>query len=83
MKGLVWLRSDLRIDDNLALNAAIKKCDEVVALYIFSQSQWEIHSESNVKHEFLFKNLSQLKDSLEKLNIPLIGINSDTYKTLP
>jgi len=24
-----------------------------------------------------------LKDSLEKLNIPLIGINSDTYKTLP
>jgi len=83
MKGLVWLRSDLRIDDNLALNAAIKKCDEVVALYIFSQSQWEIHSESNVKHEFLLKNLSQLKDSLEKLNIPLIGINSDTYKTLP
>jgi len=83
MKGLVWLRSDLRIDDNPALNAAIQKCDEVAALYIFSQSQWEIHSESNVKHEFLLKNLSQLKDALEKLNIPLIGINSGTYKTLP
>jgi len=83
MKGLVWLRSDLRIDDNPALNAAIQKCDEVVALYIFSQSQWEIHSESNVKHEFLLKNLSQLKDALEKLNIPLIAMNSDTYKTLP
>jgi deoxyribodipyrimidine photo-lyase len=83
MKGLVWLRSDLRIDDNPALNAAIKKCDEVAALYIFSQSQWEIHSESNVKHEFLLKNLSQLKDALEKLNIPLIAMNSDTYKTLP
>ena len=83
MKGLVWLRSDLRIDDNPALNAAIKKCDEVVAFYIFSQSQWEIHSESNVKHEFLLKNLSQLKDALEKLNIPLIAMNSDTYKTLP
>ena len=82
MKGLVWLRSDLRIDDNPALNAAIKKCDEVAALYIFSQSQWEIHCESNVKHEFLVKNLSQLKDALEKLNIPLMTPHEFTKKYL-
>ena len=83
MKGLVWFRSDLRIDDNPALNAALSICDEVLAIYIFSQSQWEIHNESNIKQEFLFNNLSQLKEALANLNIPLIAINTDSYKTLP
>ena len=83
MKGIVWFRSDLRIDDNPALNAALSNCDEVLAIYIFSQSQWEMHNESNVKQEFLFNNLTELKGSLENLNIPLIAINADSYKTLP
>ena len=83
MKGIVWFRSDLRIDDNPALNAALSNCDEVLAIYIFSQSQWEIHNESNIKQEFLFNNLTQLKEALANLNIPLIAINTDSYKTLP
>jgi deoxyribodipyrimidine photo-lyase len=83
MKGIVWFRSDLRIDDNPALSAALSNCDEVLAIYIFSQSQWEIHNESNIKQEFLFNNLTELKGSLENLNIPLIAINADSYNTLP
>ena len=83
MKGIVWFRSDLRIDDNPALNAALSNCHEVLAIYIFSQSQWEIHNESNIKQEFLFNNLNELKGSLAELNIPLIAINADSYKTLP
>ena len=83
MKGIVWFRSDLRIDDNPALNAALSNCDEVLAIYIFSQSQWEIHNESNIKQEFLFNNLTELRGSLENLNIPLVAINADSYKSLP
>ncbi len=83
MKGIVWFRSDLRVDDNPALNAALSNCDEVLAIYIFSQSQWEIHNESNIKQEFLFNNLTVLKGSLEHLNIPLIALNTDSYSTLP
>ena len=83
MKGIVWFRSDLRIDDNPALNAALSNCDEVLAIYIFSQSQWEIHNESNIKQEFLFNNLTSLEESLLKLNIPIIAMNTDSYKTLP
>ena len=52
-------------------------------IYIFSHSQWEIHNESNIKHEFLINNLILLKESLEKLGIPLIAINTESYKTLP
>ena len=83
MKGIVWFRSDLRVDDNPALNAALSVCEEVIAIYIFSQSQWEIHNESNIKQEFLFNNLTSLEESLLKLNIPLIAMNTDSYKTLP
>ena len=61
MKGIVWFRSDLRVDDNPALNVALRNCDEVIAIYIFSQSQWEIHNDSNIKQEFLFINLILLK----------------------
>ena len=82
-KGLVWLRTDLRIDDNPALNAALNECEEVVAIYIFSYYQWEAHNESNIKLEFLINNLALLKESLKKLSIPLIAINTDSYKTLP
>jgi len=82
-KGLVWFRTDLRLDDNPALINALSVCEEVIALYIFSQSQWENHNESNIKHEFLINNLIQLKRSLAELNIPLVAINSETYKSLP
>ena len=83
MKGVVWFRSDLRIDDNPALANALNSCDAVLAIYIFSQSQWEIHNESNIKHEFLLNNLTKLQESLSTLNIPLIAFNTDSYKTLP
>ena len=83
MKGVVWFRSDFRIDDNPALTNALNRCDAVLAIYIFSQSQWEIHNESNIKHEFLLNNLTKLQESLSTLNIPLIAFNTDSYKTLP
>ena len=81
VKGLLWLRSDLRLDDNPALNAALSKCEEVLAIYIFSHSQWEIHNESNIKHEFLVNNLLLLKESLESFGISFIVINTESFKT--
>ena len=82
-KGLVWLRTDLRLDDNPALNAALNECEEVLAIYIFSNYQWEEHNESNIKLEFLVNNLALLTESLKELGISLIAINTDSYKTLP
>ena len=39
MKALVWLRNDLRMDDNPALREACKLSEEVHAIYIYSQKQ--------------------------------------------
>ena len=82
MKGIIWFRTDLRVDDNPALLSALSKCEEVVGIYIFSQRQWDLHNESNIKHEFLINNLTFLEESLAKLNIPLVAINTESYKTL-
>ena len=83
VNGAVWFRTDLRLDDNPALNSAMEKCGQIVGIYFFSEAQWNLHNESNIKHEFLLNNLASLDKSLSKLNIPLIGINTDSYKTLP
>ena len=83
VNGAVWFRTDLRLDDNPALKSAMEKCDQIVGIYFFSEAQWNLHNESNIKHEFLLKNLTSLDKSLSELNIPLIAINTDSYKTLP
>ena len=83
MRGVIWFRTDLRIDDNPALRNALDNCEEVIGIYIFSQLQWKTHNESNVKLEFLIENLTFLEKSLSKLNIPLITINTDSFDSLP
>ena len=82
VRGAIWFRSDLRIDDNPALIKALHECEEVIGVYVFSDSQWNLHNESNIKHEFLINNLIDLEKSLDRLNIPLIGINSKTFNSL-
>ncbi|MBD62891.1 MAG: deoxyribodipyrimidine photolyase [Gammaproteobacteria bacterium] len=81
-RGLVWFRTDLRLDDNPALISAMKSCDEVIAIYIFSESQWRLHNESNIKQEFLLNNLISLDKALFQFNIPLIAINTNSFKTV-
>ena len=82
MKGLIWFRSDLRIDDNPALLNASKTCDELIGIYFFSKSQWALHNESAVKLEFVHENLILLEQSLQKLNIPLLVIETQNYESL-
>ena len=83
MKSLVWLRSDLRLNDNPALMAACKNHEEVHAVYIFSKNQFNSHNESNVKVDFIISNLFHLEKSLRELNIPLTVINSSGFEEDP
>ena len=46
MKNLVWFRNDLRVHDNPALSSACSGDNEVVAVYIVSEAQWEEHNDS-------------------------------------
>ena len=79
MKSLVWLRSDLRMDDNPALRHACINYDEVHCIYMYSPEQMNIHNVANCKIEFIISNLKDLADSLKKINIPLTIFRSDGF----
>ncbi len=83
MKSLVWLRCDLRMDDNPALRNACIVSDEIYCIYIFSKEQAKVHNEANCKIEFVISNLKNLASSLEKINIPLIIIDSEGFRDDP
>ena len=83
MKSLVWLRSDLRMDDNPALRNACIASDEIYCIYIFSKEQIKVHNEANCKIEFVISNLKNLSISLEKINIPLTIIDSEGFRDNP
>jgi len=75
---LIWLRSDLRIDDNSALSAACER-GPTVALWLASPGQWQAHDDAACKVDFWLRNLRDLRQSLEKLNVPLLIRTIDTW----
>ena len=79
MRSLVWLRNDLRMDDNPSLKKACIESQEVHCIYIYSSEQIAIHNEANCKVEFLIDNLKHLSKSLKEFNIPLTIISSKGY----
>lgn len=69
---LVWLRHDLRINDNLALHAACNKSDaEVIALFIATPGQWQQHEMAPRQAAFIYQSLNILQSSLAERGIPL------------
>ena len=83
MKSLVWLRNDLRTDDNPALKYACTHSNEVHCLYIYSPEQFKMHNEANCKIQFLIQNLKSLEKSLSKFNIPLTIVFSNGFYDVP
>ena len=79
MKSLVWLRNDLRMDDNPSLKQACIESEEVHCIYIYSPEQIELHNEANSKVEFIINNLKDLNKSLKEFNIPLTIISSKGF----
>jgi deoxyribodipyrimidine photolyase len=67
MRNLVWFRNDLRVYDNPALDAACNANNEVVAVYIVSESQWDEHNDSVNKISFWFRCLVELEKELKKM----------------
>lgn len=80
MRGVVWFRADLRIDDNLALFQASQDCrDGLVAIYYVPTKTWKSHGTAGCKVNFILAHLETLAPQLEKLNIPLIVAKVGTF----
>ncbi len=69
--NLMWFRTDLRLHDNTALHFAQKDSD-CIALFIISPKQWKFHDDADCKVDFWLRQLQQLCQDLDDLNIPLL-----------
>ena len=79
---LVWLRNDLRIEDNPALHGACE-VGQVVCVYVVTPQQWQQHDDAPAKIAFWRSRLKALSLELSQLNIPLKVISAPTYQSIP
>ncbi len=82
MKSLVWFRNDLRICDNPALSAAMAD-GPCIAVYCLSVDQWDEHDLSPAKRSLIVRQLRDLQQQLETLNVPMLVLSCPRYKDIP
>lgn len=78
---IYWLKRDLRLSDNRALNAAIGSGLHVLALYIHEPSYWQLPQHSERHFNFINQSLKELYFGLKKLNIPLLIFHAEAIPT--
>ncbi|KAJ3326644.1 hypothetical protein HDU93_002354, partial [Gonapodya sp. JEL0774] len=92
---LHWFRTDLRIEDNSALQLASRAAvrlssgganTNLACLYIVSPIEWHRHACAPVKVDFWLRNVEKLRESLAERGIPLVvKLNDDRrgWKAVP
>ncbi len=80
---IVWLRRDLRVTDNTALDHAISTQQPVIALFIETPHQWQQHHASPIQIDFIERRLHEVKSELDAMGIPLLFERCDSFKEVP
>ncbi len=71
-KAILWLRRDLRLDDNPALLAAVQECEQLIPLYIHSPGEESPWSPGAASSWWLHHSLDALDGELRKRGSRLV-----------
>lgn len=71
MRGIVWLRRDLRLSDQPALTAACEACNEVIPLFVFDDPLLESQIFGSACVNFMLGCLEDLAAALAARGLPL------------
>ncbi|WP_405413445.1 DASH family cryptochrome [Maribacter sp. Asnod1-A12] len=87
MNNLIWFRNDLRVQDNSSLTEAMKGSN-VIGFYCFESKFFETDEfgfkrTEKYRAKFLIETVQQLKQELEKINIPLFIFHGNSADYLP
>ena len=74
-KAIVWIREDLRVENNPALSYASQNHELVTALYIYNNKYFDKKREA--QKWWLSKSLKFFSNSLKKFNISLEIVSND------
>ena len=85
---LVWFRNDLRVSDNTSLHKAASESDKLIGVYCFDPRHFKttpygFKKTEKFRSRFLIESVTELRDSLETLNISLIVSCEQPEKALP
>ena len=72
--GLVWLRRDLRVQDNAALYHALKHCRQVHVAFVFDTAILDALPRADRRVEFIRESLVELDTRLRELGHPDGGL---------
>ncbi|MHB0753937.1 DASH family cryptochrome [Polaribacter sp. M15] len=75
--GLVWFRNNLRTRDNCSLQKAVTENEKTIAVYFFdpkyfSLDEFGFQKTAKFRAKFLLETITDLQQSLAKLNITLL-----------
>ena len=86
VKGIVWLRNDLRISDHPALSRALQECDEVLFAYVFDDRVWKPQSGvsriGSFRARFLMESLSELQEQIRDRGGKIEFLQGDTVERI-
>lgn len=72
MTNYVWLRRDLRIEDNTALHNALEEYNNVQVVFIFDNNILEELPKDDARVNFIYDTLEKINKQLNKLDSSLI-----------
>ena len=79
---IVWLKRDLRLQDNEAIYNAIKSGEPVLLLYVFEQILKNDVHYSKRHWDFVKQSIVDLNLQLEAYNSKVLAVNSDIIATI-
>ena len=84
----MWFRNDLRLNDNPALHAAARECEEIIPVYILDErylerGQWGFCRTGPFRLNFLLESLYQLSEDLRDKGSRLQVLKGIPEKELP
>ena len=83
MAALVWLRADLRLDDNRALALACARHRTVHAVFLPSSAQWQRHHWGTRRQLFVWHHALVLRESLAERGIALWIVPAPLFSDAP
>ncbi len=83
-RGLVWLRRDLRLQDNRAVSRATHECDEVVPVFVFDRKILDkLGNREDKRITFLHETLAELDEELQEMESSLVVRQGDPVEEIP
>jgi len=74
--NIIWMRRDLRLEDNAALSQALQSKKNVLPIFIFdSEILDKLNNKKDARVDFIYQSLQNIKKELNKINSDVLVLH--------